>query len=49
MRAGDLYVRVPIMTPRLNGEQLFGDTVVFVLRREDGRLKIAGQGDENGN
>jgi hypothetical protein len=49
MRQGDLYVRVPIMTPRLNGEQLFGDVVVFLLRREDGRLKIAGQADENGN
>ena len=49
MRQGDLYVRVPITTPRLNGEQLFGDVVVLLLRREDGRLKIAGQADENGN
>ncbi|MFO0736293.1 MAG: hypothetical protein U0270_10445 [Labilithrix sp.] len=49
MRPGDLYVRVPILTPRLNGEQLFGDVVVLMLRREDGRLKIAGQADENGN
>lgn len=49
MRPGDLYVRVPILTPRLGSEQLFGDVVVLVLRREDGRLKIAGQADENGS
>lgn len=49
MRPGDLYVRVPIVTPRLNGEQLFGDIVILMLRREDGRLKIAGQAEENGN
>jgi hypothetical protein len=46
MRPGDLYVRVPIATPRIGSEQLFGDTLVFLLRREDGRLKIAGQADE---
>lgn len=48
MRPGDIYVRVPITTPRLGSEQLFGDTLVLLLRREDGRLKIAGQADENG-
>jgi hypothetical protein len=49
MRPGDLYVRVPIATPRLGSEQLFGDVLVLLLRREDGRLKIAGQADESGN
>ena len=49
MRPGDLYVRVPIATPRIGSEQLFGDVLVLLLRREDGRLKIAGQADENGN
>ncbi|MBX3226933.1 MAG: hypothetical protein KIT84_40795 [Labilithrix sp.] len=49
MRAGDLYIRVPIATPRLGSEQLFGDFLVLLLRREDGRLKIAGQTDENGS
>ena len=49
MRPGDLYVRVPIATPRVGSEQLFGDTLVLLLRREDGQLKIAGQADENGN
>jgi hypothetical protein len=48
MRPGDLYVRVPIATPRVGSEQLFGDILVLLLRREDGRLKIAGQADETG-
>jgi hypothetical protein len=47
MRPGDLYVRIPIATPRIGSEQLFGETLAFLLRREDGRLKIAGQADEN--
>lgn len=49
MRPGDLYVRVPITTPRVGSEQLFGDVLVLLLRREDGRLKIAGQADESGS
>jgi hypothetical protein len=49
MRPGDTYIRVPIATPRVGSEQLFGDVLVLLLRREDGRLKIAGQADENGN
>ncbi len=49
MRPGDLYVRVPIATPRIGSDQLFGDVLVLLLRREDGRLKIAGQADENGS
>lgn len=46
MRPGDVMVRVPIATPRVSGEQLFGDVLVLLLRREDGRLRIAGQADE---
>ncbi len=49
MRPGDLYVRVPIATPRIGSEQLFGDVLILLLRREDGRLKIAGQADETGS
>ena len=49
MRQGDIYIRVPIATPRVGSEQLFGDILVLLLRREDGRLKIAGQADENGS
>lgn len=47
MRPGDLYVRVPIATPRVGQEQLFGDVLVLLLRRDGGQLKIAGQSDEN--
>lgn len=47
MRPGDLYVRVPIATPRIGQEQLFGDVLVLLLRREGGQLKIAGQTDES--
>lgn len=46
MRPGDLWVKVPIALPRL-GEPLFGDYLVLLLRREDGRLRIAGQADQN--
>lgn len=49
MKPGDLYVRVPIATPRVGTDQLFGDILVLLLRREEGRLKIAGQSDENGS
>ncbi|MDB4945284.1 MAG: hypothetical protein JWP97_4818 [Labilithrix sp.] len=48
MRPGDLYVRVPIANPRVGSDQLFGDVLVLLLRREDGRLKLAGQADEPG-
>ena len=47
MRPSDVLVRVPIATPRVNGEQLFGDVLVLLLRREEGKLRIAGQSDEN--
>lgn len=46
MRPGDLYVRVPMSLSRLGADPLFGETIVFLLRREDGRLRIAGQADE---
>jgi hypothetical protein len=49
MRPGDLYVRVPIATPRVGTDQLFGDVLILLLRREEGRLKIAGQSDETGS
>lgn len=49
MRPGDIYVRVPLSAPRSGSDQLFGDVLVLLLRREDGRLKIAGQADDNGS
>ena len=48
MRPGDLHVRIPIATPRVGSDQLFGDFLILLLRREEGRLKIAGQADETG-
>ncbi len=48
MRPGDLYVRVPIASSRI-GTEFFGDVIVLLLRREEGRLKIAGQQDEKGS
>lgn len=49
MKPGDVYVRVPILTPQIGTERLFGDVVALLLRREDGRLKLAGQADEQAN
>jgi len=48
MRRGDLLVRVPIATPRIGSEQLFPEVLVLLLRREEGRYRIAGIGEENG-
>jgi len=48
MRSGDLLVRVPIQTPRLQGDRLFGDVLVLMLRRDEGRLRIAGWTEEEG-
>ncbi len=45
MRAGDVLVRVPIATPRVGAEQLFPDVLVLLLRREEGRYRIAGIGE----
>ena len=49
MKPGDVYVRIPILTPQIGTERLFGDVLVLLLRREDGRLKLAGQADEQAN
>jgi hypothetical protein len=48
MKAGELLLRVPIATPRIGADQLFGDVVILLLRREESRLKIAGVAEENG-
>ena len=45
MRAGDVLVRVPISTPRVGAEQLFPDVLVLLLRRDEGKYKIAGVGE----
>ena len=48
MKPGDLLIRIPIATPRIGAEPLFGDVVVLLLRRDEGRFKIAGAAEENG-
>jgi hypothetical protein len=46
MRPGDLYVRIPLAVSRSEQRSPLGAVLVFLLRREGGRLRIAGQGDE---
>lgn len=48
MKRGDLFVRFPVATPRVGSEQLFGDEITLLLRREGSTYKIAGFGEENG-
>jgi hypothetical protein len=45
MRRDELFVRVPVEVTRVAGERVFGDVVLFLLRREDGRYKIAAYGE----
>jgi hypothetical protein len=45
MRQGELLVRVPLEATHLGGEKLFEDTIVLVLRREEGRYRIAAYGE----
>lgn len=45
MAPGDVVVRVPMTAPMSNGERLFDDVLVLMLRREKGQLKIAGIGE----
>jgi hypothetical protein len=48
MKPGEILVRVPVTTPRVGSEQLFGDVVVLLLRREGRAFKISGFGEESG-
>jgi hypothetical protein len=48
MKRGELLVRFPIATPRVGSEQLFGDSMTLLLRRDGQTYKIAGMGEENG-
>jgi hypothetical protein len=46
MRPDELYVRIPIEVTRVAGERLFGDTIVVLLRREEGKYKVAAYGEQ---
>lgn len=48
MREGDLLVRVPLLVARVGGDPLFGDSLVLLLRRQDGAARIAGVAEESG-
>jgi hypothetical protein len=45
MRPEELYVRAPLEVTRVAGERIFGDVLVLVLRREEGKYKIAAYGE----
>jgi hypothetical protein len=48
MRKDELFVRVPIEVTRYAGERLFGDAWTLLLRRDEGRYKIAAYGETDG-
>jgi hypothetical protein len=48
MRPEELYVRVPLEVTRVAGERLFGEELLLLLRREEGRYKIAAYGETDG-
>ena len=49
MRSEELYVRIPLEVTRVAGERVFGDMVLLLLRREEGKYKIAAYGESDGN
>ncbi|HEX7667512.1 MAG TPA: hypothetical protein VF407_23430 [Polyangiaceae bacterium] len=42
MQPGDIVIKVPILAARIGTERYFGDTFVFLLRRDGGKYKVAG-------
>jgi hypothetical protein len=45
MHPGESYVRVPLETTGIAGERLYGDLIELVVRRDDGKYKIAAYGE----
>jgi hypothetical protein len=45
MGADDLLVRIPVATPRLGADILFGDEIRLLLRRDGARYRIRGYGE----
>jgi hypothetical protein len=45
MSNDDLLVRIPIATPRLGADILFGDEIRLLLRRDGARYRIRGYGE----
>jgi len=48
MHPDELYVRVPLEVTRIAGERLFGEHLLLLLRREEGKYKIAAYGESDG-
>ena len=48
MHTDELYVRVPLEVTRIAGERLFGQELLLLLRREEGKYKIAAYGESDG-
>jgi hypothetical protein len=47
MRRGEVLVRAPLEVTRVAGERVFGDVLTLILRREDGKLRIAAYGESD--
>ncbi len=45
MQPAEILVRAPVEVTRVAGERVFGDVMLMVLRREDGKLRIAAYGE----
>ncbi len=48
MLPAEILVRAPVEVTRVAGERVFGDVMTMVLRREDGKLRIAAYGEVDG-
>jgi hypothetical protein len=47
MHRGDVLVRAPVEVTRVAGERVFGDVLTLILRRAEGRLRIAAYGESD--
>ena len=45
MGVDDVLVRIPIATPRLGADLLFGEEIKVLLRRDGNRYRIHGYGE----
>jgi hypothetical protein len=48
LRPGELLVRAPVEAATINGDKLFGDMLVMILRVDDGKYKIVAYGETDG-
>ena len=48
MKPDDVFARVPVEVPRIGPDRFFGETILLVLRRVEGRFRIAAYGESDG-